>query len=46
VTRSTKSSPSKLATLKPANKAILPCGLPNNVERFYAKSDGLRITVG
>jgi hypothetical protein len=35
VTRSTKSSPSKLATPKPAN-----------VERFYAKSDGLRITVG
>ncbi|WAS98675.1 WD40 repeat domain-containing protein [Nannocystis punicea] len=40
-----KSPPSKLAKLKPAIAALLPGGLPADVARFYAKSDGLKFSL-
>lgn len=42
--RRLKSPPSKLTKLKPAIAAILPDGLPAEVARFYAKSDGLKLS--
>ncbi|MCY0993463.1 hypothetical protein OV203_40370 [Nannocystis sp. ILAH1] len=42
--RRLKSPPSKLAKLKPAIAAVLPGGLPRDVARFYAKSDGLKLS--
>ncbi|PCC67813.1 hypothetical protein SAMN02745121_02449 [Nannocystis exedens] len=43
--RRLKSPPSKLAKLKPAIAAVLPGGLPRAVARFYAKSDGLKLSL-
>ncbi|UQA60532.1 WD40 repeat domain-containing protein [Polyangium aurulentum] len=38
--------PSKLAKLKKAITSILPGGLPEDVARFYGKSDGLKLFHG
>jgi hypothetical protein len=45
MTARVKRPASKLTALKQAVQAALPGGLPKAVARFYAKSDGLRVTV-
>jgi len=45
MTARVKRPASKLPALKQAVQAALPGGLPKAVARFYAKSDGLRVTV-
>ncbi|MFO0599063.1 MAG: WD40 repeat domain-containing protein [Myxococcaceae bacterium] len=42
--RSIKQVPSRLSKLEKALAAVLPRGLPKDVRRFYAKTDGLKVT--